>query len=101
MSFAAIEQASAAPSIKMLANASALIKSVAVEGIFSDEYSAADIGSGAFSAREPAFTCLKTNAAGVVDKESIAVTHQGETTNYKVAEIMPDGTGLVTLILKK
>lgn len=101
MSFAAIEQASAAASISMLANASASIKSVEVEGIFSNGYSAPDLSGAGFSSREPMFTCLAADAAGVVDKESIAVTHQGVTTTYKVAEIEPDGTGLTTLVLKK
>lgn len=68
-----------------------------VEGIFVNESVPASLGMAGFSGSVPEFTCVEADVAGIDDLEQIVI---GAIT-YRVAEVNPDGTGMVVLGLKK
>ena len=68
-----------------------------VNGIFDDEFAAVDVDAGApITATKPQFECVEADLpAGRAQRDTITISG----TVYVVQEIMPDGTGMVVLML--
>jgi hypothetical protein len=67
-----------------------------VTGIFDNAYAVATVEDGLeVESRHPALTCPVADVAGVVQGDSLSIAG----TTYSVVDPMPDGTGMVTLLL--
>lgn len=76
--------------------------SAPIAGHFDDEFFEAlgDTGAGV-SGSQPRFECRAADVAGIAAGDDLAVTpaHSASATAYKVAEVRPDGTGMMTIWL--
>ncbi|MGB0131158.1 head-tail joining protein [Chlorobium sp.] len=76
---------------------SAVFNSTAISVLFDDEHYAAS-GEGAdISTSQPMVTCRAQDVAGIEQGDSITV----DGTAYSVADVQPDGTGVMVLILQE
>lgn len=91
--FAAIEAATVTHAVAALANASATIGGVSVDGLFDNGYGEI---YGIDSAK-PSFQCASSAVAAVTRGTAVTVN----AVSYTVAGIEPDGTGLTMLRLDK
>ncbi|HDK41519.1 MAG TPA: hypothetical protein ENG93_02540 [Nitrospirae bacterium] len=71
--------------------------STSVNGIFDNDYEAADLGEGAVEASVPTFLYKSSDISNVQQGMTLVVNG----TTYKVREIRPDGTGMTLLVLSE
>lgn len=83
--------------LSKLADESATVGGVSVSGIFNNGYNASGLGMAGFEATQPSLTCLVADVPSVAHGNSVVVAAG----TFKVAEIEPDGSGFVKLVLKK
>lgn len=69
---------------------------ISVSGIWDDGYRESVLGMAGMSTSDPRFTCATVDVDGVEVEDTL--TKDG--TQYVVAEIQPDGTGITTLMLR-
>jgi len=81
--------------VPMLANVSATIDGVPVQGLFTDAYASANVGPYGMASSTPTVTV--PSSAITTDPVGSAITVNG--TNYQVVSTEPDGSGLTRLIL--
>lgn len=83
--------------VPMLANVSATIDGVPVQGLFTDAYASANVGPYGMASSAPTLTLASADTpASPLDK---AVTINA--TSYLVRATEPDGSGLTRLILER
>lgn len=93
--FAALETKVNDAVMRRLANATAIINGVDVDGIFSKEYAEF---SGVIGGSNPTFQCKSADVAAVTNGTALTIN----SINYKVAGApQPDGSGLTLLQLKE
>lgn len=83
--------------VPMLANVSATIDGVPVQGLFTDAYASANVGPYGMASSAPTLTLASADTP--IDPVDKPVTING--TSYKVVAPEPDGSGLTTLILER
>lgn len=92
--FAALEAKVNDAAIRRIANATAIINGVAVDGILSNEYTEF---SGVIGGSNPTFMCKSADIASVANGTAISIN----SVNYLVAGApQPDGTGMTLLQLR-
>lgn len=70
---------------------------ISVNAIFDNDYIPVDLGNGVqVESVGPAILCATADVSGVAQGAAVVVNG----TNYTVAEVQPDGTGLTTLRLR-
>lgn len=92
--FAALQTNVNASIVAKLANETMTVNSVAVDGIFGNEFVMVDY----VESRKPVFTCKSADLINI-SNGTIAVASDSVTT-YKVRSVQPDGTGLTKLVLE-
>lgn len=83
--------------IGRLSDEAATVGGVSVSGIFHNGYNASGLGMAGFEATQPSLTCAVADVPSVAHGNSVVVAAG----TFKVAEIEPDGSGFVKLVLKK
>lgn len=76
---------------------SILWNSVTYKGIFYNEYEAISLFEGEIESRAPYVEVREADFSGVAHDDQLTINSVA----YKVKEIKPDGTGIMTLILSK
>jgi hypothetical protein len=93
--FAALEARVAAAAVRHVANATATVGASEFGVVFDAAYTA--VVDGMVASAGPQALCLAADTAGLVHGSAIAIGAVG----YTVAEIQPDGVGMVLLQLRK
>ena len=68
-----------------------------VNGVFEDEYVDIDSGGVGIDGSGPKFICAAADVPGVKQGDALIVN----AVSYTVADVQPDGSGIVELILRK
>lgn len=87
-----------------LVNATVIIGSAEVAVISDSPYATASVGDFGMAASAPAITVAAADAASVKPGDLIKIAQPGAPGTYvdwRVAELQPDGTGLIVLILER
>lgn len=92
--FAAIETATAANAVAALANVTATVDSVTVNGIFDNDYLTA---MGVTAGTGPVLFCAAADVTSAGQGDAVTVN----ATSYTITGIEPDGTGMVLLRLQE
>jgi hypothetical protein len=93
--FAALEARANDAVIRHLANATAIINGVAVDGIFSNKYAEF---SNVMGGSSPTFQCRSTDVVAVAKGTALTIN----STHYQVASApQPDGAGMTLLQLEE
>ena len=93
--FASIERTINDAVSRALCNATARISGVAVSGVFRDGY--AEGISGIASGTSPTFDCLEDDLPTIGTGDTVRIGADP----YTIANVHPDGTGWVSLILRR
>lgn len=67
-----------------------------VRGIFEDQYVESSLGLAGMATSGPRFTCAAADVSGI----AVGNTFTVNSVAYTAAELQPDGTGLITIVLK-
>lgn len=79
----------------------ATLNSVAVRGIFDNDYGNASVGSAGMASSLPAFTLPSADVPAAPVGKTLVVTSGWGAGSFKVAESHPDGTGITLLLLER
>lgn len=92
--FAAIETATAANAVAALANVTAVVDGVTVNGIFGNDY---DEAFGAVAGTAPTLSCVSSEVTSAAQGDTVVVGG----ISYTITSLEPDGTGMTLLRLQE
>lgn len=92
--FAAIETATAANAVAALANVTATVDGVTVNGIFSNDYAEA---FGAVSGTAPTLSCVSSEVTSAAQGDAVTIG----AVSYTISKVRADGTGWTVFDLEK
>jgi len=83
--------------VPMLANVTATIDGVPVQGLFTDAYTSADIGPYGMASSAPTLTLASADTPASPVDQTVTIN----ATSYLIRAVEPDGSGLTRLILER